>query len=563
MACSGNAELEDIEDLRGEFIIHANQPGSNGVIRHVKRSKMSKCLPEADSFIPGTQRVYVKTWGCSHNNSDSEYMAGQLAANDDKKEADLWLLNSCTVKNPAEDHLKNEINLAKKLQKSVVIAGCVSQAAPNSQFLYGLSIVGVQQIDRVVEVVEETLKGNSVRLLSQKKENGKKCGGASLLLPKIRKNPLIEIIPINTGCLNQCTYCKTKHARGNLGSYSIQEIVERAQQAFSEGVVEIWLTSEDTGAYGRDIGVTLPDLLWQLVKVIPVGCMLRLGMTNPPYILDHLEEMSKIFALPCVYGFLHVPVQSGSDQVLSDMKREYFVSDFEKVVDFLKEKVPGITIATDIICGFPTETEEDFEGTVQLIEKYKFPSLFINQFYPRPNTPAAKMPRIATQIVKQRTKRLSRIFEHVLPYTDRLGSIQHVLITEVAHDKKHYVGHNKYYEQILLRKEDDLLGKMCDVEITFTGKHYMMGTRLKRSKPSKPCSLKALKFAGSSAGDFVFYALVFMLCGLDIGRVLGIGPVCRALRSHNPLTWMGSVRRICPDNKAVWVAPCPDRTAYT
>lgn len=112
-------------------------------------------------------------------------------------------------------------------------------------------MIGVQQIDRIVEVVEETLKGNSVRFMGQKKESGKKLGGASLALPKIRRNPLIEIVAVNTGCLNQCTYCKTKHARGDLGSYPPEEIVERVKQAFEEGVCELWLTSEDTGTYGK------------------------------------------------------------------------------------------------------------------------------------------------------------------------------------------------------------------------------------------------------------------------------------------------------------------------
>ena len=111
---------------------------------------------------------------------------------------------------------------------------------------------------------------------NEERDNGvtksvRKGGGASLALPKIRKNPLIEIIAINTGCLNACTYCKTKHARGQLGSYTIEEIVNRAKQAFEEGVVEIWLTSEDTGAWGRDLGLTLPDLLEKLVQVIPDG----------------------------------------------------------------------------------------------------------------------------------------------------------------------------------------------------------------------------------------------------------------------------------------------------
>lgn len=141
----------------------------------------------------------------------------------------------------------NEIEAANKLGKHIVVAGCVPQGAPKAAFVQGLSIIGVQQIDRVVEVVEETLKGNTVRLLGTKRQNGKKIGGASLLLPKVRRNPLIEIIAINTGCLNQCTYCKTKHARGDLGSYPPEEIVARAEQAFQEGVVEIWLTSEDTG----------------------------------------------------------------------------------------------------------------------------------------------------------------------------------------------------------------------------------------------------------------------------------------------------------------------------
>ncbi len=208
----------------------------------------------------------------------------------ERANADLWILNSCTVKNPSEDNFRNEVDSGLDKGKKVVVAGCVPQGRPNAEYIKGLSVIGVQQIDRVVEVVEETLKGNQVRLFGNKKVdvteeerlNGtsgetRKAGGASLALPKIRKNPLVEIIAINTGCLNACTYCKTKHARGQLGSYSIEEIVDRAKTAFAEGVVEIWLTSEDTGAWGRDLGQVLPDLLEELVKVIPEGCRLRLG----------------------------------------------------------------------------------------------------------------------------------------------------------------------------------------------------------------------------------------------------------------------------------------------
>lgn len=491
--------INDIEDIINidDVTPHERYNNKVKVVPKVHRRKKKIFGPNgeegvvADSVIPGTQSVFVKTWGCSHNNSDGEYMAGQLAAygykiTDNAENADLWLLNSCTVKNPAEDHFRNEITKAQEKGKYLVLSGCVPQAQPRAGYLQGVSTVGVQQIDRVVEVVEETLKGHTVRLFGQKKSEGKKIGGARLDLPKIRKNPLIEILAINTGCLNQCTYCKTKHARGELGSYPIEDLVQRAKQSFQEGVCEIWLTSEDTGAYGIDIGVTIVDLLWKLVEVIPEGCMMRIGMTNPPYILEHLEEVAKILNHPRVYAFLHVPVQSASDSVLMDMKREYCLADFKQVVEVLKERVPGVTIATDVICGFPTETDEDFQETMELVRLYKFPSLFINQFFPRPGTPAAKMPQIDAQEKKKRTKQISTLFKSYHPYDHKLGEIQQVLVTEVSHDKQFWVGHNKFYEQVLVPKEEGLLGKMVEVKIISTGKHYMMSEIIREKELFTP-----------------------------------------------------------------------------
>lgn len=496
--------LNDIEDIVSQ---EDSKPqdrhfSRKHVVPKVRRRNTQKYLqeensPPSDSTIPGIQKIWIRTWGCSHNNSDGEYMAGQLAAygykiTENASDADLWLLNSCTVKNPAEDHFRNSIKKAQEENKKIVLAGCVPQAQPRQDYLKGLSIIGVQQIDRVVEVVEETIKGHSVRLLGQKKDNGKRLGGARLDLPKIRKNPLIEIISINTGCLNACTYCKTKHARGNLASYPIDELVDRAKQSFQEGVCEIWLTSEDTGAYGRDIGSSLPALLWKLVEVIPEGAMLRLGMTNPPYILEHLEEMAKILHHPRVYAFLHIPVQSASDTVLMEMKREYCVADFKRVVDFLKDKVPGITIATDIICGFPGETDQDFQETVKLVEEYKFPSLFINQFYPRPGTPAAKMEQVPAQVKKQRTKELSRIFHSYNPYDHKIGQRQQVLVTEESFDSKFYVAHNRFYEQVLVPKNPTFMGKMVEVDIYESGKHFMKGQPVSDAKVYTPSISKPL-----------------------------------------------------------------------
>ncbi|KAF5299003.1 hypothetical protein FQA39_LY11635 [Lamprigera yunnana] len=524
--------IDDIEDLVSSQDITPKERYSSrkGVKVKAKKKQNDKVLEPIIGDIPGTQTIYVKTWGCAHNSSDSEYMAGQLAAygyklTQDKNKADLWLLNSCTVKNPAEDHFRNEINNGKKLGKYIVLAGCVPQGAPKATFMDGLSIIGVQQIDRVVEVVEETLKGNMVKLMGIKKENGKKIGGASLLLPKVRRNPLIEIIAINTGCLNQCTYCKTKHARGDLGSYPPEEIVTRAKQAFEEGVVEIWLTSEDTGTYGRDIGTSLPKLLWRLVEIIPEGCRLRLGMTNPPYILEHLDEMAKILSHPRVYSFLHVPVQSGSDQVLADMKREYCREDFEHVVTFLKNRIEGITIATDIICGFPTETEQDFLETLALCNKYNFPSLFINQFYPRAGTPAALMPRIPMQDVKQRTKRLTDLFYTYEPYSCKIGQEEEVLVTEVSHDKAHYVGHNKFYEQVLIPLEEKYLGKLIKVKIIKASKFSMVGEPLKKIvMPGLNKPLQKGQISGIQDNNYTinsrFYVSVFVLSVTILLRIL-------------------------------------------
>lgn len=139
------------------------------------------------------------------------------------------------------------------------------------------------------------------------------------------------------------------------------------QQVLHEGIVEIWLTSEDLGAYGRDIGHTLPDLLREVVRVVAeyndahsYRVMIRLGMTNPPYILDDVEAIAEILNHKYVYKFLHIPVQAGSNLVLGDMKREYTIEEFKYLTTYLKDNVPGISIATDIICGFPTETDEDF-----------------------------------------------------------------------------------------------------------------------------------------------------------------------------------------------------------
>uniref|UniRef100_A0A2P2JXJ0 CDK5 regulatory subunit-associated protein 1-like 1 n=1 Tax=Rhizophora mucronata TaxID=61149 RepID=A0A2P2JXJ0_RHIMU len=225
--------MEDIEDLLvgsgsgapAGFRLPLNvvrvKPRKNKDRPKLNSDKISQSRPAPK--IPGTETIYIKTFGCSHNQSDSEYMAGQLssfgyALSENPEDADIWLINTCTVKSPSQSAMDTLITKGKIAKKPLVVAGCVPQGSRNSKELEGISVVGVQQIDRVVEVVEETLKGHEVRLLNRKTL-------PALDLPKVRKNKFVEILPVNVGCLGACTYCKTKHARGHLGSYTIQSLV--------------------------------------------------------------------------------------------------------------------------------------------------------------------------------------------------------------------------------------------------------------------------------------------------------------------------------------------------
>ncbi|GAA0167684.1 hypothetical protein LIER_22562 [Lithospermum erythrorhizon] len=475
--------MEDIEDLLlgsgGGVAAGFRLPVAAAVGVDTKHQRKKNTLRNPTSSyapkIPGTQTIYVKTFGCSHNQSDSEYMAGQLSAfgyalSDNPDEADLWLINTCTVKSPSQSAMDTLISKGRSAQKPLVVAGCVPQGSRNLKELDGVSIVGVQQIDRVVEVVEETLKGHEVRLLTRKTL-------PALDLPKVRKNKFVEILPINVGCLGACTYCKTKHARGHLGSYTIDSLVGRVRTVIADGVKEIWLSSEDTGAYGRDIGVNLPMLLNALVAELPSdgSTMLRIGMTNPPYILEHLKEIAEVLCHPCVYTFLHVPVQSGSDAILAAMNREYTVGEFRLVADTLIKLVPGMQIATDIICGFPGETDEDFAQTVDLIKDYQFAQVHISQFYPRPGTPAARMKKVASNVVKQRSRELTAVFESFAPYNRMEGLVERIWITEIAADGIHLVGHTKGYIQVLVIGPESMLGRSAMAKINSVGRWSVFG----------------------------------------------------------------------------------------
>lgn len=431
-----------------------------------------------DPQLPGRQRIFVKTYGCAHNNSDSEFMMGLLrdygyTFADTLEDADACIINSCTVKSPSQDNATNLTQKAKKAGKAVVLAGCVpSSDSALVKSLEGVSMLGVTQLDRVVEVTEEALRGHVVQLL------GHRRAMPSLDLPKVRKNRFVEIIPISGGCLGNCSYCKTKHARGKLSSYTEDAIVGRALQAASEGVSEVWLTSEDTGAYGLDIGTDIGSLLHRVSDSLPSGIMLKLGMTNPPYMLAHIEAVAAVMSRPNVFAFIHIPVQSGSDPVLQSMVREYTAADFKHLVDGLRARVPDIMVATDIICGFPAEAEEDHKASLELVETHRFPVLNISQFYPRPGTPAARMRKLPSEVVKRRSTEMTQLFDSYETNSRLAGREERAWFSDTDYKHKQTVGHTKGYVKVVVPRDDSLLGKSKCVLIGRTTKWHVEGTVL-------------------------------------------------------------------------------------
>eukprot|EP00929_Paragymnodinium_shiwhaense_P082617 TRINITY_DN4363_c0_g2_i1.p1 TRINITY_DN4363_c0_g2~~TRINITY_DN4363_c0_g2_i1.p1 ORF type:complete len:577 (-),score=145.60 TRINITY_DN4363_c0_g2_i1:202-1932(-) len=471
------ADLEDIAEEGADAdrlqrnIVQKRQP-RRGQPRQGQAKAGGDTEEPSDSIderlLPGRQKVFVKTFGCPHNQSDGEYMTGQLAEYgytlvDNFEECDLMVVNSCTVKHPSEIRAINLVTKAQETGTPIVLAGCVPSSDKKlTENLKGVSMLDVSQVDRIVDVVEETIKGNTVKLLEKRKDL------PTLALPKVRKDKMAEIITINAGCLGNCTYCKTKLSRGTVLSHPIDAIVERALAAAAEGICHIELASEDMGAYGIDIGVDIVQLMLRLSDALPEGVMLRTGMTNPPYILQHVDGIIETLKRPNVHSFMHIPVQSGSDKVLNDMRREYTVDDFTFLVDKLKEADPEIFMLTDIICGFPTESEEDWKQTIDLIKKYKFHGIHTSQFYARPGTPAMKLKPLKSHIGKERYREVADFQTSYDRNEFLLGREERVWFTGVDEEHGQTVGRTKAFAKVLVPRDDSLLGRsaVCVIEKT-------------------------------------------------------------------------------------------------
>jgi threonylcarbamoyladenosine tRNA methylthiotransferase CDKAL1 len=414
----------------------------------------------------------IQTSGCSANLADSEQMAGLLQEakfeyKDDLTDSDIVIFNTCTVKSPSETAFFKNLEEFKKQYpfKVIVITGCIPQADP--QKLKQYSIVGTKQIHKIVPVVEEALNENVMQMLSNDEM-------PPLNLPRVRINPVVEILPINRGCLGACTFCKTKQARGNLVSYPMNEIVNEAKKSLKEGVKEIWLTSQDTFCYGFDIQTDLPTLLEKLVE-IPGDFKIRVGMGNPDHMPKIGDKLIEMYKHPKIFKFLHLPLQAGHNFTLKEMRRRYTVQQFLKVIDDFKKAIPEINIMTDVIVGYPTETDEHWFGTLHAIRRFNPDSINISRFWPRPGTPAALLKLLPGDLVKRRSTVLTDILHNISKMQNErwLCWEGKIIINEKGKDLQ-WLGRNYAYKQIAVQGEFKL-GDAIRVKIVKAEKFCLIG----------------------------------------------------------------------------------------
>lgn len=406
---------------------------------------------------------HILTAGCSANQADSEQMAGLLKQAkfelvETIEAADVVVFNTCTVKTPSETAFFFQLEQFKKEHpyKIPIIAGCIPQS--DRAKLRGYSLIGTKQIHYIVQVVEEALHDNVLQLLNNDEM-------PPLNLPRVRKNPIVEILPINRGCLGACTFCKTKKARGTLVSYPVAEIVEVAKKAVAEGVQEIWLTSQDTFCYGFDLGTDLPTLLEQLVQ-IPGDFKIRIGMGNPDHMPKIGARLVEAYRNQKIFKFLHLPLQAGHDETLKAMHRRYTVEEYLQTINLFKREIPEINIMTDIIVGYPTETEDHYWGTLEVVRKTTPDSINISRFWPRPDTQAADLPELPGEVVKHRSRVLTDIFHNVSKLQNErwLDWKGEIIVDEKGKEEKQWIGRNSSYKQIIV-EGDYKLGDKLQVQI--------------------------------------------------------------------------------------------------
>lgn len=401
-------------------------------------------------------RVYVEAYGCTQNYGEARLIQEALAGvghtvAPSEADADAHVLVTCTVVETTERRMVRRMRELAAHEKPLVVAGCMAAA----------------QRDLVQGVVPRALLlpprkwPQIVDLLGA----GTACGDRAA---EVETEGFVwhdAIVPIAQGCAGRCTYCITRVARGRVASYSVERLVAQVRRHVDRGAREIKLTGQDTAAYGLDTGTSLARLV-EAVVAVPGEFRVRVGMADPLTVLPIVDDLIDAYASEKVFKFLHLPVQSGDDGILEAMKREYTVAEFEAIARAFRRAYPELTLSTDVIVGFPGETEEQFEATMNLVRRVRPDIVNVTRFSPRAGTPAAAM---ANQVVgwrvKERSRRLTRLRFDVAReiHESFVGRDFQVLITE-AGKVGTWLARTPEYRQVVLH-EDATVGDFAMAHI--------------------------------------------------------------------------------------------------
>lgn len=436
----------------------------------------------------GSKKTYhVVTFGCQMNARDSEKLAGILErigyAETDTEDADFLIYNTCTVRENANLRVYGRLGQVKKIKKNrpgmlIALCGCMMQEPQvvekiRKSYRHVDIIFGTHNIFKLAELIQERLStGKTVvdiwKDTDQIVEN----------LPNERKYPFKSGINITFGCNNFCTYCIVPYVRGRERSRLPEDILSEIRQAVADGVKEVMLLGQNVNSYGKNLEhpVTFAALLNQVAQVEGLE-RVRFMTSHPKDLSDALIEVLASSDKICRH--LHLPLQSGSDRILQKMNRHYTKAHYLNLVEKIKKACPDISLTTDIIVGFPGETEKDFLETMDVVEKVGFDSAFTFIYSKRTGTPAASMPdQVPEDVIKDRFDRLlSLVQEKAAKSSGRFeGMTVPVLVEDVNdHDASMVTGRMSQNILVHFPGSKDLIGRIVNVRLLCSKGFYYIG----------------------------------------------------------------------------------------
>lgn len=405
-------------------------------------------------------RFWVETYGCTMNHGEGRSLAEDMASlgfapAPSAVDADVVILNTCTVVETTEKRMLSRMSELRSQGKHVVVTGCMAKAQPIR--------IGIRLPDSPVIAPEDYGSFRSV-ILDRFGVQG----------PPVALTQGVEaVLPIAQGCLGNCSYCITKIARGDLRSYDRDDLIRRFDRFLDAGAREVLVTAQDTAAYGRDIGDSLPSLIREMLSK-EGDYRVRIGMADPTSVMRVAEDLVGLMDDERLYRFLHIPVQSGSDTVLKSMRRKYTVEGFMELVDDVRSAVPDISIATDLICGFPGETDGDHMRSLDLIRELRADTVNITRFSARPGTDAAGMKQVHGSVSAKRSAELTEAKNSTELDVNKglVGQTYRALATEPGKDGT--ILRTGNYRPVVVR-EGVPLGSFVDVSVTEARATYLMG----------------------------------------------------------------------------------------